>query len=439
MPARKKMAKRQRRRYWSWNIRGFTTQISIPGTQISHPETMDPLLIDLFRAYYDARKNKRNTINQLRFELKQEENLFALYREIKNREYTISPSIAFIVFEPVQREIFAADFRDRVVHHLVVNYLEPLYENRLIPDSCSCRKGKGTLYGVTRVKRFIRACSDNYTRDCYILKLDVKGYFMTMNRDILCRKMEEVIDRGVAKAVQKGQPLGFDTDLVRYLLHLIIYNDPRINCKIKGSRKDWEGLPASKSLFAAPPDRGFPIGNLTSQVFSNVYMHELDCFIRYTLGMKYYARYVDDFVIIHHNRQRLLELVGVLREFLQTHLALELHPDKIYFQHYTKGVQFLNAYIKPWRTYIRNRTKSKAYQVIHRWNGYFEALPAGSAPPKEKLMEFRAQMNSYLGMMVHQNTYKLRQKILSQRLSPEAYRYIYTVNNKKIVVKKMLL
>jgi hypothetical protein len=143
---------------------------------------VDQLLFDLFRAYYDARRNKRNTINQLRFELNLEKNLFALYREIKERTYAIRPSIAFIVFEPVQREIFAADFRDRVVHHLVVNYLEPLYEPVLIMDSCSCRKGKGTLFGVNRVKRFMQACSDNYTRDCYILKLDIKGYFMSMSR-----------------------------------------------------------------------------------------------------------------------------------------------------------------------------------------------------------------------------------------------------------------
>ncbi|MDR3184795.1 MAG: RNA-directed DNA polymerase [Prevotellaceae bacterium] len=397
---------------------------------------MDQLLSDLFSAYYDARKNKRNTINQLRFELNLEKNLFMLYHEIKERNYVIRPSIAFIVFEPVQREIFAADFRDRVVHHLVVNYLEPLYEPMLVTDSCSCRKGKGTLFGVNRVKRFMQACSDNYTRDCYILKLDIKGYFMSMSRTRLYEKMCDLIERGQLKAAKKNELLYFDPGLVKYLLKLIIFNDPRNNCIVKGKRADWDGLPPSKSLFNSPPDCGFPIGNLTSQVFSNVYLHELDSFIKYALKMKYYVRYVDDFMVIHEDKQTLLNLVEVLREFLKTKMSLELHPDKIYLQHYTKGVQFLNAYIKPHRTYIRNRTKTKAYQTIKKWNRYFESLDEQTLPPKEVLEEFRAQINSYLGFMIHQDTYNLRRKMLLEELSPKAYRYLYAVNLKKMVIKK---
>jgi hypothetical protein len=397
---------------------------------------VDQLLFDLFKAYYDARQNKRNTINQLRFELNLEKNLFMLYREIRERNYVIRPSIAFVVFEPVQREIFAADFRDRVIHHLVVNYLEPLYDPVLIVDSCSCRKGKGTLFGVNRIKRFMQACSGNYTRDCYILKLDIKGYFMSMRRTRLYEKMCDLIEKGRLKAEKKGVPLGFDPDLVKYLLWLIIFNDPRSNCIVKGRREDWDGLPPSKSLFNSPPDCGFPIGNLTSQVFSNVYLHELDCYIKYTLKIKYYSRYVDDFIIIHEDKQALLDLVKVLREFLKTKMGLELHPDKIYLQHYTKGVQFLNAYIKPHRTYIRNRTKTKAYQVINKWNRYFEAWDEQKAPPPEVLAEFRAQINSYLGFMIHQNTYNLRRKMLLEVLSPKAYRYLYAVNLRKMVVKK---
>jgi retron-type reverse transcriptase len=397
---------------------------------------VDQLLYDLFEAYYDARQNKRNTINQLRFELNLERNLFMLYQEIKERNYAIRPSIAFVVFEPVQREIFAADFRDRVIHHLVVNYLEPLYEPMLIVDSCSCRKGKGTLFGVNRVKRFMQACSDNYTRDCYILKLDIKGYFMSMRRTRLYEKMCGLIEKGRLKAGKQNKPLGFDPDLVKYLLQLIIFNDPRDNCIVKGKRSDWDGLPPSKSLFNSSPDCGFPIGNLTSQVFSNVYLHELDCFIKYTLKMKYYSRYVDDFIIIHKDKQLLLNLVKVLREFLETRMGLELHPDKVYLQHYTKGVQFLNSYIKPHRTYIRNRTKVKACHMLNKWSAYFESLDAQEAPPPEILAEFRAQINSYLGFMIHQDTYNLRRKMLLEVLSPKAYRYLYAVNLRKMVIKK---
>ena len=151
------------------------------------------LLCDLFQAYYNARRNKRNTVNVLKFELDYEVKLFKLYQEIKSRTYELSRSICFIVFKPVQREIFAADFRDRIVHHLIYNYINPFFERIFINDSYSCRINKGTSYGIKRLDYFIRSCSRNYTQDCYILKLDIKGYFMSMDRSILYEKIEKTI------------------------------------------------------------------------------------------------------------------------------------------------------------------------------------------------------------------------------------------------------
>jgi hypothetical protein len=145
---------------------------------------------------------------------------------------------------------------------------------------------------------------------------------------------------------------------------------------------------------------------------------------------------VDDFILIHEDKQLLLNLVKVLREFLATRMGLELHPDKIYLQHYTKGVQFLNAYIKPHRTYIRNRTKTKTYHMLNKWNCYFDSWNEEIPPPPDVLAEFRAQINSYLGFMIHQNTYNLRRKMLLEVLSPKAYRYLYAVNLRKMVIKK---
>jgi len=156
---------------------------------------MDKLLIDLFRAYYDARRNKRSTVNVLAFEIDYERKLFGLYQEIKSGKYKISPSICFISFKPVQREIFAADFRDRIIHHLIYNYISPIFERLFINDSYSCRLGKGTSYGIKRLDHFIRSCSRNYFQDCYILKLDIKGYFMAMDRSILYQKVEKALSR----------------------------------------------------------------------------------------------------------------------------------------------------------------------------------------------------------------------------------------------------
>ena len=141
-------------------------------------QNSDKVLTDLFRAYFDARKNKRNTINALAYEKNFEANTFALCDEILERHYQPSPSICFIVDKPIKREIFAASFRDRIVHHFINNHIAPLFETSFINDSYSCRAGKGTHYVIKRIDRFIRSCSENYAKDCYILKLDIRSYFM---------------------------------------------------------------------------------------------------------------------------------------------------------------------------------------------------------------------------------------------------------------------
>ena len=148
----------------------------------------------MFQAYYNCRKNKRNTINALRFEKHFEKNLFELCREIKTGKYQPGRSIAFIVNHPVKREVFAADFRDRVVHHWLINRLNPYFEKAFISDSYACRVNKGTHFGIQRVDQFIKECSNKYTKDCYILKLDVRGFFMHINRNLLFDRLNMFID-----------------------------------------------------------------------------------------------------------------------------------------------------------------------------------------------------------------------------------------------------
>ena len=126
----------------------------------------DQLLKDLFKAYFDARRNKRNTCNALEFEINYERKIFDLYYDLKNNTYELSRSIAFIVNQPVKREVIATSFRDRVIHHLIFNYINPIFEPEFINDSYSCRKKRGTSYGIKRVQHFIRSCSNNYSKDC---------------------------------------------------------------------------------------------------------------------------------------------------------------------------------------------------------------------------------------------------------------------------------
>ncbi len=341
------------------------------------------LLYDLFQAYYNAHRNKRNTKSALAFEQNYESNLFKLYEEITNRQYKIKPSVCFINHRPVQREIFAADFRDRIVHHLVYNYISPIFERIFINDAYSCRTGKGTSYGINRLKRFIRACSDNYQKDCYILQLDIKGYFMAINRSLLHQKVTSTL----LKYKKSNKVQQFDFDL--YLLQEIIFNNPVKNHIRKGKYNDWDGLPPSKSLFFSKEDCGLPIGNLTSQLFSNIYLHNFDIWLKYKLQCKYYGRYVDDFVIVHNDKEFLKQLIPEIRNYLSQELMIELHPKKIYLQHYTKGVRFLGAIIKPYRTYLKNSTKGNFYKTMQKWNKYIENKPNKElSKPELKLLAF---------------------------------------------------
>jgi hypothetical protein len=389
--------------------------------------TREELLEYLFLAYYEARKHKRNTVNQLRFEINLEKEIFALADEILARKYELRPSICFVIAKPVKREIFAADFRDRVVHHLVCGYINPILEKQFIPDSYSCRKGKGTLYGIKRVASFIEECSENYTKDCYILKLDIQGYFMSMDKNILWRQLQEMLS---------VRHFGLDPQspkysVTNYLLEKIIFNDPRQNCIVKGVRSDWEGLPKSKSLFHSPENCGLPIGNLTSQLFSNVYLHAFDIFIKNDLNLKYYGRYVDDFVIIGNSKEFLKNIISRVNEFLHTELKLTLHKHKIYFQHYSKGVLFLGACIKPHRLYAGNRLKKNFNRAVSETEQMLSKKSEEKHIDVFSLTFLRASLNSYLGILRHFRSYNIRKKMLLEK-PRQLFKYGYMTNGMEV-------
>lgn len=357
-------------------------------------------LEDVFRAYYECRRTKRRTVNALAFELNFEQELIRLWQEINSDTYKIGRSIAFIVKYPVQREVFAADFRDRIVHHLVISKLNSLFEKEFIDDSYSCRDGKGTLYGVQRIQEKIVECSAGYTRDCYILKLDIRSFFMSIDKNILYRKLFEFISE------KYHEP---DKYIILRLVKQIVFYNPEDNCVIKGKRSDWNGLPYYKSLFWSCRHCGLPIGNLTSQIFANFYLNDLDRYVTQDLGIEYYGRYVDDFVLIHRDKKVLLSARDKIRAFLRSRLKLDLHPQKFYLQHYSKGVKFIGAVIKPNRVYIGNRTKKSLYRKIY---SLLPEMAQGVRQTLDGLMHFASSVNSYLGFMRHYNTYNLRSKIL---------------------------
>ena len=284
----------------------------------------------------------------------------------------------------VVREVFAADFRDRVVHHLIIRKLNPLFEKQFIYDSYACREGKGTHFGIRRLSGFIRACSDNYNRDCYVLKLDIEGFFMHINRKTLFERLRKFIEEKYREQ---------DKGLIIELCEKVIFNDCTANCIIKGRRNDWVDLPPSKSLFHSPPGCGLPIGNLTSQIFANFYLDAFDHFVKHDLGIRYYGRYVDDWVIVHPDKAYLQALIPRLDRFLREQLGLNVHPRKIYLQHYSKGVAFLGAVVKPGRVYIKNRTKGNFYERIQQWN---ERIREKERLSEQQLQSLQSSVNSYL-------------------------------------------
>lgn len=380
---------------------------------------LERLLIDLFKAYFDARKNKRNTLNALAFEKHLEENVFELFYQITANTYQPLASICFIVDKPVKREIFAAAFRDRVIHHLIFNYISPVFEKTFINDCYSCRKAKGTHYGIQRMDHFMRSCSANYSRDCYILKLDISGYFMSMNKSLLFQMLNETLMKSSGK-------IDFDIALILKLISLTIFNDPTENCIIKGNQSDWDGLPKSKSLFHAKKNCGLPIGNLTSQLFGNIYLSEFDHWVKRELKIKCYGRYVDDFILMHESKEHLKSAIPKIRNFLREKLLIELHPAKIYLQHYSRGVAFLGAVIKPHRIYIGNRTKGNFHGAITQMN----KIAQQRNPSEEEKTKFRSSMNSYLGIMRHYKTYRLRKNRVREKIERRWWTNFKVANNR---------
>lgn len=360
------------------------------------------LIEDLFRAYYDARRHKRNTINQLEFELEWEKSLFRLCDEIRNRRYVPERSVAFIIEKPVKREVFCADFRDRVVHHLLYNYLNPVLDRRFINDSYSCRVGRGTHYGQRRLQQALRGCTDNFRKEAWVLKLDIQGYFMSINRQLLYEKL----CRHLAKPSANWE--GVDKGLVHYLVRQIVFNNPVEGCRIKGHLADWDGLPPSKSLFRSDTGCGLPIGNLTSQLFSNVYLHDFDTWMKHHHHLEYYGRYVDDFYVVHRDKAFLCRLIGEIRAYLQRELGLVLHPLKIYLQRVEQGVSYLGVVLKPYYRMVGRRTKSNFYAVVRKWNERF-CCPEESTREEREL--FVARMKSYLGCLKHCDSMNLQREI----------------------------
>ena len=296
------------------------------------------LLEQLFIAERAARKGKLVTRDVYVFEMHLRENLEQLAHDIWTGKYKPSRGIAFIVRKPVIREIFAAPFRDRIVHHFLYNMIYDWWDRRFINNSYSCRKGKGAFYGVKMLRKQIIHVSHDYTRPTHIIKLDIQGFFMSISH----QKVYERVVWGLNRQFAKNPDLN---KLLKYLWKEVIFDDPCEGVSFRGKKSDWKDLPKAKSLFAQPLGVGIVIGNLSSQLLANIFLDLLDRYIMYELGYKAYGRYVDDFYIIvpEENYAQAKRDVFKIEKFLKETLGLTLHPNKRYIQEVNKGVEFLGV------------------------------------------------------------------------------------------------
>lgn len=302
------------------------------------------LLCELFKAYLEARKGKRGTDDEHVFELNWFRNLIYLRNDLMSGEYEPLRGIVFDVYNPVPREIVAAPFRDRIVHHFLYNMSGEWHEKRFIRDSYSCQKGKGTLDGILRLRKHIRVVSQGYTKETYVIKCDIKTFFMSIERI----KLYEIISKNLKKQF-KGRPLM--CMFLDRIWYKVIMDDPMKGVHRRGrqTRKAWLRVPPDKRMENQLIGFGLVIGNLTSQLAANIFLNRFDWYVKNTLGYKHYGRYVDDFFIVVTKEQleQALKDIEKIRKYLKDELGLTLHPDKFYCQEVKKGVPFLGAVIYP--------------------------------------------------------------------------------------------
>ena len=324
-------------------------------------------IAELAQAYIDCRRTKRNSAAALAFEANLERNLITLHDELVDGRYRIGRSICFVVTRPKPREVWAADFRDRIVHHLLYNRIAPWFYATFIADSCACIPGRGTLYGARRLEHHVRSLTQNWQRDAYYLKIDLANFFVAIDKRILWDLLAARITAPWWRA----------------LTTQVLWHDPRADVKTRSTPALLARIPPHKSLFNQPAHLGLPIGNLSSQFFANVYLNVLDQHTKHRLHARHYVRYVDDIVILHDSAQWLNAVLADITAFLPAKLNARLNPAKTNLQPISRGIDFAGHVIKPWRRTLRRRTFNEALARIN-------TLPAAD------LLE---SANSYLGLL----------------------------------------
>ena len=326
-------------------------------------------LENLFLAWDEFKKDKRHKVDVLEFEFKLEQNIFDLHRELNNLTYDHGSYTGFYITDPKLRHIHKATVKDRILHHAIYGVLTPIFEPTFIPNSFSCRKGKGSHKGVETLSKILRKVSRNNTRNCYALKCDIKKFFDSVDHCIFISILRKRI---------------IDINAI-WLLENIINS-------------------YSSNIFEK---KGLPIGNLTSQLFTNIYMNDLDQYINNRLKVKHYVRYTDDFVIVSDDKDYLKNMLKPISRFLTDKLFLQLHPTKVSIRKYNQGIDFLGYVILPHYKLIRTKTKKR----IHR---KLELRKSEYANNKISKYTYEQSLQSYLGVLFRACAYDFSNDLKNQ-------------------------
>ncbi len=319
---------------------------------------------NLFRAWKEFSRGKRSNKEVAIFELNLEENLFDLHNLLLTKKWKPDPYRVLVVLDLKKRTIHAASVRDRVLYQAVYQKLYFIFDKTFIHDSYASRRLKGTHAGLERFKIFACKASMNYTQRIYVLKCDIRKFFDSINHKILISIIKRKIN---------------DKDF-SILIEQVIES------------------------FSTKLETGLPLGNVTSQIFSNIYLNELDQFVKHVLKEKYYIRYCDDFVILHISKLHLEKCIIKIAKFLKENLKLELHPKKVTIQKIHNGIDFLGYVSLPHYKVIRTTTKRRLIRKIEQ----LAILAERGIITKEY---FRHVLASYYGMLTHCKGEKIQEQI----------------------------
>jgi retron-type reverse transcriptase len=289
-------------------------------------------LENIFCAWREFQKDKRNRTDVKEFSADAEKNIFELHDELEKGTYRHGSYEPFWVRDPKLRLIHKACVRDRLLHHAIFRVLYPLFNKSWIFDSFSSREFKGTHAAMKRFRDFAWKISQNNTRPVWVLKLDIRKYFDSIDHEIILALLYVALPYKVS----------------------ILKDDDRLFDLLKNNIHSYSTLPG----------KGIPLGNLTSQLFANVYLNPLDQYIKHRLGVPYYIRYADDIIVLSESREFLIELLSKISSFLENELRLTIHPNKILIRCWSKGIDVLGFISYPSKTIVRFSTARRMFKWL---------------------------------------------------------------------------